>query len=64
MVAHLFYLRNSYNFLFYIRLKIFFHMKLNLFLTQLKFFSLTRNFLSTLNFFLTFPINFVKPIEF
>ena len=64
MVAYLFYLRNSYNFLFYIRLKIFSHIKLNLFLTQLKFFSLTRNVLSTLNFSLTFAINFVKPIEF
>ena len=64
MVAYLFYLRNSYNFLFYIRLKIFSHIKLNLFLTQLKFFSLTRNVLSALNFSLTFAINFVKPIEF
>ena len=64
MVDHLFYQRNSYNILFYIRLKIFCHMKLNFFLTQLKFSSLTRKFLSTLNFSLTFAINFVKPIEF
>ena len=64
MIGHLFYLRNSYNFLFYIRLKIFSHMKLNFFLTQPKFFSLTGIFLSTLNYSLTFAINFVKPIEF
>ena len=43
MIGHLFYLRNSYNFLFYIRLEMFSHMKLNFFLTELKFFSLTRN---------------------
>ena len=39
-------------------------MKLNFFLAQLQLFSLTRNFLLTLNFSSTFATNFVKPIEF
>ena len=37
MIGHLFYLKNSNNFLFNIQLKMFSHMQLNFFLTQLKF---------------------------
>ena len=54
MIGHLFYLRNSYNFLFNIQLKIFSQTQLNLILTQLKIFShMTEFFLTQLNFFLT-----------